>query len=184
MDIVDLDSDIVKDIGSEKIESKEEKQNVKNDIREKFEEVKKYGRCANFLSQSFGKEESRGVIVSSIYHTTFAKPFDYIIFPGVLYHLTDPILALRILFNALKDGGTLFIESAGTENISPATLDYRGGKGWSWFVPSLQTLYDMLGNVGFENIKVQQNDWRLEGSAKRIKHKDMLRAGLSNRYVE
>ena len=32
---------------------------------------------------------------------------------GVIYHVTDPVLSLRILFNALKDGGRIFVETMG-----------------------------------------------------------------------
>lgn len=154
-----------------------------------FEEVKKYGRCANFLSTSFKKEDEWGVIVSSIYNTQFRDPFDYVIFPGVLYHLTDPILALRILFNALKDGGTLFLETmiapvpdthAGGQNV----MVYAGGKGWNWFIPSEQALIKMLNDVGFDWVSTYGKEkGRLYCKAYRIEHKDMLRAGLSNRYV-
>jgi len=113
--------------------------------------------------------------------------FDYIIFPGVLYHLTDPVLALRILFNCLKDGGELFIESAAHEGMGEPTLFYSGPSrpGWNWFIPTPEAIKQMCLDVGFESCVVGTiKNGRVYGKATKSKQKDMLRAGLSRRDVK
>ena len=153
-----------------------------------IEEVVKYARCANFLMDTFDETSQRWVETKTIYKVYTGIHYDYIIFPGVLYHLTDPILALRILFNALRDGGTLFLETMiapvppnhpGGDNV----LIYAGGKGWNWFIPSVGALEKMLTDVGFENVEIKPEGKRAYASAVRVEHKDMLRAGLSNRHI-
>jgi len=49
----------------------------------------------------------------------FYDRFDIGYFPGVIYHLSDPLVALRILFNSLNPGGTVLVESAGIQNEEP-----------------------------------------------------------------
>jgi SAM-dependent methyltransferase len=114
-----------------------------------IEEVKKYADCLAYLTQAFGVEKLEPKNLSLYECTTseFQDAFDYALFCGVLYHLTDPILALRIVFNSLKDGGTCLLETA----ITPSDgleLSYKGPtdiwagseeemnrRGWNWFSP-------------------------------------------------
>ena len=67
-----------------------------------IEEVQKYASTVDFLINSFGVNAQ--VLAKSLYELNDAKyydNFDRIYFPGVIYHLSDPVLALRILFNLL-----------------------------------------------------------------------------------
>lgn len=155
------------------------------------EEVSKYARCADFLGRSFSLPLT--VVHQSLYLAELGSQFDYVIFPGVLYHLTDPILALRILFNALKDGGKLFIETAAEPAAvgdSKKTIRYVGSEyGFSsWFVPSLRALEQMLYDVGFSrdtlDISAITSDKRMFAVTKRTEWRDMLRAGLSRPNIK
>ena len=160
---------------------------------EAIEEVSKYAQCTEFLAKSFSagiEVMPYSLYLAHVYGGHFDY-FDYIIFPGVLYHLTDPILALRILFNALKDGGELFIETAGELGLpfqDEAFLRYGGSKDGtsSWFIPSQEALWRMLRDVGFATnisqtvtIGIVTEDNRMFAVAKRTEWRDMLRAGLS-----
>jgi SAM-dependent methyltransferase len=154
-----------------------------------IEEVETYANCARLLFKSFG-------CAARSYHSNLYdwgdvmrdEIYDYIIFPGVLYHLSDPLVALRILFNALKDGGELYIETklipkfdVGCEN---AYLEFDGGKGNNWFTPDPEALHQMCASVGFKFIDAnwdRNNENRAFAKYRRDEWKPMLRAGLSRR---
>jgi SAM-dependent methyltransferase len=166
------------------------------------EEVKKYIDCLNYLKFAFDLDrlEPRNL---SLYECTTADlqdSFDFVLFAGVLYHVTDPVLALRIAYNCLKDDGTCVIETAVTpsrQNI----LSYEGpgifhsGRaedlnrgGWNWFSPSPTTLHQMMNDVGFTNVRLSpmiqaRAGKRMLAWGQRRQHKDMLRSGLSVRSI-
>ena len=83
--------------------------------------------------------------------------YDFIYCSGVIYHVTDPILLLRILFCYLKPGGQIFLETKGYET-SASCFSYSGSleKGWNWFAPSERAMGRLLADVGFslETIKI------------------------------
>lgn len=67
-------------------------------------------------------------MLSTLYEYTGAEPqdrFDVVLFAGVLYHVTDPVLALRIVFNCLRDGGVCVVETAITHS-DDRILAYEG----------------------------------------------------------
>jgi hypothetical protein len=112
----------------------------------------------------------------------------------VLYHVTDPVLSLRIIFNALKDGGRCLLETMAVdgpgrgcvygERKSRALRDPRAPGtllgGWDWFVPSLGALQGMLEDAGFDVRDTRLHEGqRATALAERTRHVDMLRAGLS-----
>lgn len=100
-----------------------------------IEEVKKYAEMSSFLAKSFGIEDQVTIESMSIYNCNSAEfydRFDMVYFPGVVYHLSDPVLALRTLFNSLKIGGVILIESAGINREEPfcrfdGSLKYGSG---------------------------------------------------------
>lgn len=164
------------------------------------EEVKKYVDCLAYLGDSFDLE---GLVPlsRSLYECTgegYDDRFDAVLFAGVLYHVTDPIVALRIVFNALKDGGTCILETA-VAHSGRRALDYHGPTaivngtaeqlnrgGWNWFLPSPATLRQMMLDVGFTNVRLTKvigssAGPRIIAIAERDRHCDMLRAGLSVR---
>jgi len=124
-----------------------------------LEEVKKYAETASFLARSFGLEDQVVVESASLYGCrgeAYHDRFDVAYFPGVIYHLSDPVLGLRILFNALKPGGILLVESAGINNAKPycrfdGSMIHTSGNtaelnrgGWNWFMPSPSALARMM----------------------------------------
>ena len=59
-----------------------------------IEEVKKYAETVSYLSKSFGISDHISVKSLSIYECNskeFYDQFDIVYFPGVIYHLSDPI---------------------------------------------------------------------------------------------
>jgi SAM-dependent methyltransferase len=156
------------------------------------EEVRKYAQTTEYLLRSFGFQDK--VLQKSLYELDFKEEFDIVYFPGVIYHLTDPVLALRILYNACKIGGTILVESAGSKNDAPICHFKGGGApgkqtdqlnrgGWNWFMPSTACLGQMMWSAGFSDIKT---DWvapRVYGYGVKKSQVGITRAGLSRRDV-
>ncbi len=161
------------------------------------EEVKKYAECVTYLKHAFNAERV-SVESKSLYDCTsaeFQDSFDIVLCAGVLHHLSDPKLALRILFNCLKDGGTCLLETVAVDSgqlvdlvtKSPKELDPNSpqSSGWNAMLFTPQKLEDLLGDVGFrvdqpcKPIQHKTPDARLFSVAKRVGHVDMRRAGLS-----
>jgi len=158
------------------------------------EEVKKYADTVNYLAHAFGLDTLTCERLS-LYEIDFQDSFDYVIYSGVIYHVTDPILSLRILYNALKDGGDIFVETfgiwAGGEMQSVCLVEsgpMEGNAeslnrtGWNNFIPSSEALKSWMISVGFKDVNVgapTQDLRRIHGKGMRVQHEDMLRAGLS-----
>ena len=79
-----------------------------------------------------------------------AGRFDLVYGSGVVYHVTDPLLFLRICFAYLKPGGRLVLETKASEGVQPICA-YAGTreKGWNWYSPTRETLGRWLVDAGF-----------------------------------
>jgi len=128
-----------------------------------IEEVRKYAEMAAFLAKSFGLEDRVKVEPRSLYSCNspeFHDRFDIVHFPGVVYHLSDPVVGLRILYNSLRIGGRILVESAGI-NVAKPLCRFWGNKsvqrdahsGWAWFWPSPSALARMMKEAGFDQIR-------------------------------
>jgi len=165
-----------------------------------IEEVNKYAETVSFLSESFGLTNKISVQSSSLYNCNleeFHGKFDIAYFPGVIYHLSDPVLALRILYNSLKIGGFIVIESAGINSQEPlcrfegSGIYHTGSQadakenlnrgGWNWFLPSPSALSRMMREAGFEEIQTQWHNTsnRLYGFGRKVSQTGICKAGLS-----
>lgn len=163
-----------------------------------IEEVKKYADAVSFLKQAFDVERLT-ILNLSLYDLNDARffdQFDYVFFSGVLYHVTDPIIALRIAFNALKDSGVCLVETYGIHHpelvvrydgpnvFGAGSKDDLSRSGWNWFLPSRTALGAMLADVGFQDVTVGEvEDARICAVGHRTHFVDMLRAGLSVRAI-
>lgn len=161
------------------------------------DEVQKYAETVRFLADSFGLADRLSVAGKSVYSCRgehYEQRFDIAYFPGVIYHLSDPLLALRVLYNALIDGGSLLIESKGIDHPEPLCrfegsqvhgigeerLRNRGG--WNWFVPSASALERLLLEAGFVDVSVIWHTARGRLYARALKSHSVAicRAGLSD----
>lgn len=161
-----------------------------------IEEVNKYAETVSYLSKSFGIDGRVSVESKSIYDYNsedYYDRFDIVYFPGVIYHLSDPLLALRILFNSLKEGGIILVETAGLNTDEPfckfsGSLVHNSGTrerlnrgGWNWFVPSPTALHRMMREAGFDEIDTQWHYGtdRVYGFGKKVSQVGICKAGLS-----
>ena len=76
--------------------------------------------------------------------------FDIVYCAGVIYHVTDPLLFLRICFAYLKPGVQIVVEtkaycSEGSFCQYAGTLE----KGWNWYSPTREALGRWLVDAGF-----------------------------------
>lgn len=160
-----------------------------------IEEVRKYAETAAFLCQSFGLDnaEVRRVSLYQCNADAYRGQFDIVHFPGVIYHLSDPLLALRILFNSLRQDGTILVETMGINVQEPycrfdGSLLYNSGNaadlnrsGWNWFVPSSSALERMLREAGFEETQAMWHapTGRVYAYGRKRREVGICRAGLS-----
>src|SRR5439155_6969959 len=169
-----------------------------------IEEVKKYIDCLSYVKDALGIDrlEPRHLSLYDCSGAAFQESFDLVLFPGVLYHLTDPVLGLRITFNCLKDGGKCILETAITRSRR-SIASYEGPQvfhdgsssdlsrgGWNWFVPSPKAVFQMMRDVGYANGRLSPvigssspPAGRILAVGERKSHIDMLRAGLSVRTI-
>jgi 2-polyprenyl-3-methyl-5-hydroxy-6-metoxy-1,4-benzoquinol methylase len=93
------------------------------------------------------------VLETSLYadNQEWREQFDYAYCSGVIYHVTDPLLLLRILFAYLKPGGDVFIETKGASGEG-SICSYSGTleKGWNWYAPNETALGRWMVDAGFD----------------------------------
>lgn len=157
-----------------------------------IEEVRKQADIAEHLFACFGLQEKTTILKTSLYEQRWAQRFDCIFFPGVLYHLSDPVVGLRILYNALKIDGEILVESAARQmdcivhgfedKPAEAFIQYFGPQdgGSNWFVPNKAALRMMMEDVGFEEFDAEHlGDRRIYARAKKLRQVGIRKAGLS-----
>jgi tRNA (mo5U34)-methyltransferase len=168
-----------------------------------LEEVQKYATTATTLISDIYEQKNVTCNGGNVYNLETDKKYDVAYFPGVIYHLSDPILALRRVFNSLKDGGEIYIESMGLNNDNSickfsgnargeSDRDLTDKKGWNWFIPSSLCLKNWLIEAGFREVDCFFSDAskqlghgrRVYGYGKRKKYVDITRAGFSRPDVE
>ncbi len=161
-----------------------------------IEEVGKYADMAAYLVRAFGISDRVNVTQRSLYACNaeeFHDRFDIVYFPGVIYHLSDPLIALRILFNSLKIGGVMLLETAGIDEEEPVcrfegsqihlhgTREELDRTGWNWFLPSPSALARMMREAGFDGVTtvLREGSSRIYGYGKKLSQAGICRAGLS-----
>ena len=162
-----------------------------------LEEVHKYADAAQTLASDVYGFDDVTCLPVSLYDLTEGK-FNHVYIPGVVYHLSDPVLGLRRLYNRLHDGGDILVESAGIQDDRPMCwfkgnhLHFGGAEqdmsrgGWAWFWPSASCLAAWLVEAGFDEVRVFWSpvSKRVFGHGVRHGFRDITRAGLSVRNIE
>ena len=162
-----------------------------------LDEVRKYAETAQILLRDIYGYKDVTCTGQSLYNFENEK-FDIVYVPGVVYHLSDPVLGLRRLFNRLNDGGSILVESAGINQegrmcwFKGNGLHFGGTEGemsrggWAWFWPSAECLGAWMEEAGFRNVKVffSPANNRVFGYGQRTEFTEITRAGLSVTDIE
>lgn len=147
------------------------------------EEARKYSMFNHYVSESYKLPVT--TVPRSLYdleRPDMQGKFDIVYFPGVLYHLSDPVLGLRILYNRLKIGGMIIVETMTGDGDQKCWYQRITGPGNNYFGTTPEILYNMLEDVGFERI-VAGSVRRAEAFAIKVREKPMKLAGLARRDV-
>lgn len=157
-----------------------------------YEEVRKYARTTETLLKDVFGYSDVTCVDRSLYDLKEGT-FDTVYIPGVVYHLSDPVLALRLLYNRLRDGGDILVESAGI-NQPGVLCKFKGNRehfggaegsmtrgGWAWFWPTPECLGAWLIEAGFEDVRVYWSPVSNRCFAHGIRRgfNEITRAGLS-----
>ena len=141
-------------------------------------------KATSFLNERLDMQAE--IISSSVYNDNekWRQNFDYIYCSGVVYHVTDPVLFLRILFCYLNIGGELLIETKAIPG-NEALCGYSGvlERGWNWYAPDELTLGRWFVDAGFVSKDVtvsrRTNGRLLAHAIKRSPSKMIETAGFS-----
>lgn len=109
-----------------------------------------------FLKQFYAppKTEFRLLGIQDLIH--FNRVFDCVFCMGIVYHHPNPIDILKNIYNAMRPGGLLIIESQGINTNGPYCLfpknRYLKLPG-HWFIPSKEALENMIRRSGFQYVE-------------------------------
>lgn len=81
--------------------------------------------------------------------------FDAVYLSGILSHLTDPIVGLRLVYGALKEGGVICLETQ-TSYAADGRDEFWGPErpGWIWWNMSRGTLLSVVAAAGFTDAEI------------------------------
>ncbi len=85
----------------------------------------------------------------------FEKKFDVLLCLGVLYHRRSPLEAIKLIYNALKNGGEAVFDSLIFEGEEEIALCPKGPYAKMpnvYFIPTLRTFHSWLEKCGFQEI--------------------------------
>ena len=87
----------------------------------------------------------------------FGAVFDAIFCMGILYHHSDPVSLLKLVFSNLKKGGHLYLESMTIPGDDPIALfpgkKYNNAKGF-WYIPTLSCLENWLKKANIQKYEI------------------------------
>lgn len=117
-------------------------------------------------------------------HPELNKPFDLIVLQNVLEHIYNPLSAIELLLNMLKDGGYIYIGVPSGESLA---VRYLQANAWNFMAPFHRTLFTKKGfcrmikrkalNVSLSFVPDNRHVW---GSTRGIAYK----ASFSTEHAE
>ena len=142
-----------------------------------IEEHKGSAAAANRLCELGGCDVK--ITSDSLYteNKDWCQKFDVVYISGVIYHVTDPMLALRICFSYLADGGRIVVETKAS-SLEGSYCEYAGTleKGWNWYAPTKDALGRWMVDAGFSSDSVNllvRNNGRLLAVATKPGQKEL-----------
>jgi len=151
-----------------------------------IEEVPKYLRVVNHVAKSFNLPiQTRNISLYDINWAIEEETYDVIYFPGVIYHLSDPFLALRLLYNRLRIGGVILVESMAVTGTAEIGYERITNVGNNFFSFSPKSLSEMMEDAGFTEVYASWSSDRVRVFAigRRKRYDDFKRSGVSRRNI-
>ena len=124
-------------------------------FKAQFELIQHFAGVAGLHFELFGIEQL--VAFREVFHTVFSM--------GVLYHHPDPIWQLKHIYQALRPGGRVVLETIGIAGDDPLALCPPGRYARMknvWFLPTLPTLLHWLERSRFKRLEVISTEWEGE----------------------
>ena len=126
-----------------------------------IDEIRKYIHALRYLVTAFGLKglECESLSLYDLGRPDFSRRFDMVFCLGVIYHISDPIIGLRRIYNVMKPGALLCLESMSFDS-DEYMWEYQGPSrrrgvfGWNWLIPSPRAIFQLLEDTGFEDIKI------------------------------
>ncbi len=122
------------------------------DVVYAVDEVPEHLEQCRFVTRVFGRNNIQP-IQDSLYrldrHVAPAS-LDGVLLAGVLYHLSDMLVALHLLRTLLKSESWLLIETAGVEDNKHSYANFARYVGGGWWVPTALCIRDMLHFMNFD----------------------------------
>ena len=78
-------------------------------------------------------------------------PFDYTLFPSVLYHLKHPFMALEEVAAVTEECAIIETKTA---PLNVSGMKFYGGEGTPWWNPNREGLQDMVESAGFNRVEI------------------------------
>lgn len=127
-----------------------------------LEEVPEYAEACGKLADAFGIQQDS--YAASLYdlppdwssgseNMPERESYDMVYCPGVLYHCSDQVAALRILRDLLAPGGSLFFETGVAEDEDAVLYQGPSVRGWSWWVCGSKVYLQMMTDVGLVDVR-------------------------------
>lgn len=117
--------------------------------------------------EHFTPHETQKLYLLGAEHTEqVSRSFDGILYMGVFYHHRDPLAQLMHIREALKNKGTLYLETigiAGDDERLYVPGERYAGMPNVWMLPTLKSLIKILERLKFIEIEVLSTSW--EGEA-------------------
>lgn len=113
--------------------------------------------------EKFAPDENQKMYLLGAEHTEkVSRCFDGILYMGVFYHHRDPLAQLLHIREALKNKGTLYLETigiAGDEEKIHIPGERYAGMSNVWLLPTLKSLLKILERLKFIDIEVLSTSW-------------------------
>lgn len=121
------------------------------------EEIPPHARQFSFVAEVLQLPRAT-LVTDTLYRMPWfpeTRDLDLIVLSGVLYHLSDMIVALKTLYDCLTAPGTLLIHTQAAPEREFPYADFGRFAQGVWWQPSTGCVREMLAMVGFDEIDAE-----------------------------
>ena len=110
-----------------------------------------------------------------------APRYDFLFLSGMLYHVTDPIVALTIAWALVRPEGKVAIETSCVGGAESTAVYLGAGRvGWNWWAPTPECLLAMLADCGFAGVlQLDRVGGRATFVARRTRELPLIDSGMA-----